>query len=155
MARFYITSSAVERCGCDATLVNSARAVPLAFALGILMRTASRLVAKSVDLPPTPSQVLPLTKERCRLLVSAVDDRQLMHMLLTLLAVGLLTSAPQSAAQTITIDNVTIVDVANGRVQPRTSIVVEGKRIARIENASRATRAAATLAARDSVAAWI
>jgi imidazolonepropionase-like amidohydrolase len=63
----------------------------------------------------------------------------------TLLAVGLLASGAQVRAQTITIDNVTIVDVTNGRLQPRMAITVEGKRIARIEAASRATRAAATL----------
>ena len=63
----------------------------------------------------------------------------------TLLAAGLLTLAPQVRAQTITIDNVTIVDVATGRLQARKSIVIEGKRIARIENASRATREAATI----------
>jgi imidazolonepropionase-like amidohydrolase len=50
------------------------------------------------------------------------------------------------AQTTVTvIDNVTIVDVATGRLQPRKTIVVEGKTIARIENASAATRAAATL----------
>jgi imidazolonepropionase-like amidohydrolase len=66
-------------------------------------------------------------------------------MRVTLLAAGLLASAAQVAAQTITIDNVTIVDVTNGRLQPRKAIVIEGQRIARIENASEATRAAATL----------
>ena len=49
--------------------------------------------------------------------------------------------AAQVRAQTITIDNVTIVDVATGRLQPRKSIIVEGKRIARIEDASSAARA--------------
>lgn len=49
------------------------------------------------------------------------------------------------AAQVTTIDNVTIVDVTNGRLQTRKTIVVEGKRILRIENATAATRAAATL----------
>jgi imidazolonepropionase-like amidohydrolase len=68
-----------------------------------------------------------------------------MRVPLTLVAAGLLTSAAQIRAQTITIDNVTIVDVTNGRLQPRKTIVIEGKRIARIENASEATRAAATL----------
>jgi imidazolonepropionase-like amidohydrolase len=68
-----------------------------------------------------------------------------MYVRLTLLAAALLASAPQLSAQTITIDNVTIVDVTNGQLQPRKTIVVEGKRIARIDNASAATRAAATL----------
>ncbi len=68
-----------------------------------------------------------------------------MRMRTTLLAVGLLMSAAQIGAQTITIDNVTIVDVTNGRLQPRKTIVIEGTRIARIENASAATHAAATL----------
>ena len=64
---------------------------------------------------------------------------------LTLFAAGLLVSAARVGAQTITIDNVTIVDVTNGRLQPRKTIVVDGKRIARIENATDETRAAATL----------
>jgi imidazolonepropionase-like amidohydrolase len=68
-----------------------------------------------------------------------------MHMQLTLLAAGLLGSSAQISAQTITIDNVTIVDVTNGRLQPRKTIVIEGNRIARIDNASDATHAAATL----------
>jgi imidazolonepropionase-like amidohydrolase len=63
----------------------------------------------------------------------------------TLLAVCLLASATAMRAQTITIDNVTIVDVTNGRLQPRKTIVIEGNRIARIQNADNATRAAATL----------
>ena len=69
----------------------------------------------------------------------------MIHMRLTLLAAGLLASAAQIGAQTITIDNVTIVDVTNGRLQPRKTIVIEGNRIARIDNASDATHAAATL----------
>jgi imidazolonepropionase-like amidohydrolase len=67
------------------------------------------------------------------------------HMRVILLAAGLLASAGQTGAQTITIDNVTIVDVTNGRLQPGKAIVIEGKRIARVENASMATHAAATL----------
>jgi imidazolonepropionase-like amidohydrolase len=69
----------------------------------------------------------------------------MIRMRVTLLAVGVLASAAQSRAQTITIDNVTIVDVTNGRLQPRRAIVIEGKRITRIESASAATRAAATI----------
>ena len=62
------------------------------------------------------------------------------------LAAALLFAAPAGVgAQTTTIDNVTIVDVTTGRLQPHKTIVVEGKRIARIENASSATHAAATL----------
>ena len=68
-----------------------------------------------------------------------------MRIRLTLLAAGLLASADQIGAQEITIDNVTIVDVTNGRLQQRKTIVIEGNRIARIENANNATRAAATL----------
>ena len=69
----------------------------------------------------------------------------MIHTRWTVLAAAFLTSAVPASAQTITIDNVTIVDVANGRLQPRKTIVIDGKRIARIENASQATRAAATL----------
>lgn len=61
------------------------------------------------------------------------------------LLAGVLLSAGQLSAQTVTIDNVTIVDVTNGTLQPRKTIVVEGKRIARIENATATTKAAATL----------
>lgn len=49
------------------------------------------------------------------------------------------------SAQTITLDNVTIVNVANGQLEPRKTIVIEGKRIVRIENSNASTRAAATL----------
>ena len=62
-----------------------------------------------------------------------------------LLAAGLLTSAPHVSAQTITLDNVTIVNVANGQLEPRKTIVIEGKRIVRVEDASESMRAAATL----------
>jgi imidazolonepropionase-like amidohydrolase len=61
------------------------------------------------------------------------------------LAVCALAWASSLRAQTTTIDNVTIVDVATGRLQPRRSIVIEGQRIVRIENATAATRARATL----------
>ena len=71
------------------------------------------------------------------------------EMRVTLLAAALLASnAPVGAsirAQTTTIDNVTIVDVTTGRLQPRKTIVVEGNRIARIEDATASTHAAATL----------
>ena len=40
--------------------------------------------------------------------------------------------ASHLAAQTTTIDNVTIVDVTNGKLQQRKTIVIEGGRIARI-----------------------
>ena len=66
----------------------------------------------------------------------------------TVLAAGLLLSVVSGAripAQTLTIDNVTIVDVTNGRLRSHKTIVVEGNRIARIDDASDATRAAATL----------
>jgi len=66
-------------------------------------------------------------------------------MRITLLAAGLLLSAVPITAQTVTIDNVTIVDVTNGKLQAHKSIVIEGKRIVRIENATAATHATATL----------
>jgi imidazolonepropionase-like amidohydrolase len=69
----------------------------------------------------------------------------MMYMRWTLLVAGLVASSAQVGAQTTTIDNVTIVDVTTGRLQPRRTIVIEGKRIARIENSSSATRASATL----------
>jgi len=53
--------------------------------------------------------------------------------------------ASRAGAQTITIDNVTIVDVTNGRLQSGKTITVEGNRIARIENANAASHATATL----------
>src|SRR3954468_3143386 len=68
-----------------------------------------------------------------------------MNVRLMLFGAGLLVSAAEIRAQSITIDNVTIVDVTNGRLQARRAIVIEGNRIARIENASAATHAAATL----------
>jgi imidazolonepropionase-like amidohydrolase len=61
------------------------------------------------------------------------------------LAACALTAAAGLRAQTTTIDNVTIVDVTNGKLLPRKTIVIEGKRIARIENATVASRAGATL----------
>ena len=66
-------------------------------------------------------------------------------MRLFLLAACACVSATQLRAQTTTIDNVTIVDVTNGRLQPQKTIVIEGNRIARVDDASVATRAAATL----------
>jgi imidazolonepropionase-like amidohydrolase len=66
----------------------------------------------------------------------------------TLLAAGLLVSVALEArlgAQTTTIDNVTIVDVTNGRLRAHKAIVIEGSRITRIDDANDATRAAATL----------
>jgi len=68
-----------------------------------------------------------------------------MRMRATLLVSGLLSFAPPIGAQTTTIDNVSIVDVTNGRIQQRKTIVIQGNRIARIENSSAATHAAATL----------
>src|SRR4051794_12956993 len=63
----------------------------------------------------------------------------------TLLAGLMLSMAAPIEAQTTVIDNVTIVDVPNGRLQQRKTIVIEGNRIARIESSNDATRAAATL----------
>src|SRR3569833_720576 len=68
-----------------------------------------------------------------------------MRMRATLLVSGLLSFAPPIGAQTTTIDNVSIVDVTNGRIQQRKTIVIQGNRIARIENSSATTHAAATL----------
>ena len=68
-----------------------------------------------------------------------------MDMQVNVLAAALFVSAAQVGAQAITIDNVTIVDITNGRLQSRKTIVIEGNRIARIDNASNATHAAATL----------
>jgi imidazolonepropionase-like amidohydrolase len=68
-----------------------------------------------------------------------------MQMRATLLVAGLLVSAARAHAQTTTIDNVTIVDVTNGRLQQHKTIVVEGSRIARIDNSTDASRAVATL----------
>jgi imidazolonepropionase-like amidohydrolase len=66
-------------------------------------------------------------------------------MRVVLLAFCLLSSATALRAQSVTIDNVTVVDVANGRLQPGKTVVIEGKRITRVENATAATRASATL----------
>ena len=71
-----------------------------------------------------------------------------MQVRVMLLAIGLLVSAgspARSGAQTTTIDNVTIIDVTNGRLHSHKTIVIEGNRIARIDDANDATRAAATL----------
>jgi imidazolonepropionase-like amidohydrolase len=71
-----------------------------------------------------------------------------MQMRLTLSFAGLLVSAAVAAAPLVaqtTIDNVTIVDVTNGRLQPHKTIVIEGNRIARIDDATASTHAAATL----------
>ena len=62
-----------------------------------------------------------------------------------LFVTSLLATATSTGAQTVVIDNVTIVDVTNGRLARRKTITVEGKRIARIEKATTATRAAATI----------
>jgi imidazolonepropionase-like amidohydrolase len=67
------------------------------------------------------------------------------HIRWRLLATALLAWAAHAGAQTITIDNVTIVDVTNGKLQQHKAIVVEGTHIARIDNASQATHTAATL----------
>lgn len=48
-------------------------------------------------------------------------------------------------AQTTTIDNITIVDVAKGKLQQHQTIVIEGRHIARIVKSSDETRAKATL----------
>jgi len=60
------------------------------------------------------------------------------------LLLALAVAATPLRAQVTTIDNVTIVDVATGQLQPRRTIVVQGARIVRIENATAETRAAAT-----------
>ena len=68
-----------------------------------------------------------------------------MQLRVLLLAAAVLASVGPASAQTVTIDNVTIVDVTNGRLQSRRTIVIEGTRIVRIETATQSTRAAATL----------
>lgn len=71
-----------------------------------------------------------------------------MQMRALVFAAALLVSAssgPRIAAQTTTIDNVTVVDVTNGRLRAHKTIVIEGNRITRIDDANDATRAAATL----------
>lgn len=71
----------------------------------------------------------------------------MMRMKVSLLAVCLLASASATPLQTnsVTIDNVTIIDVTNGKLQAHKTIVVEGNRIARIENSNAKTHDAATL----------
>lgn len=66
-------------------------------------------------------------------------------MRVTTFAAGLLALGSHVEAQTTTIDNVTIVDVTNGRLQPRKTIVVDGGRILRIDDANAETHATATL----------
>jgi len=68
-----------------------------------------------------------------------------MKMRVTMFAAGLLALGSHIDAQTTTIDNVTIVDVTNGRLQPRKTIVVDGGRILRIDDANAETHATATL----------
>jgi len=68
-----------------------------------------------------------------------------MKMRVTTFAAGLLALGSHVEAQTTTIDNVTIVDVTNGRLQPRKTIVVDGGRILRIDDANAETHATATL----------
>ena len=68
-----------------------------------------------------------------------------MKMRVTMFAAGLLALGSHVEAQTTTIDNVTIVDVTNGRLQPRKTIVVDGGRILRIDDANAETHATATL----------
>jgi imidazolonepropionase-like amidohydrolase len=72
-----------------------------------------------------------------------------MRLTTTLLArfvcTALATVTAPAGAQTTIIDNVTIVDVATGRLEPRRTIVVEGTRIARITASTAATHATATL----------
>jgi imidazolonepropionase-like amidohydrolase len=65
-----------------------------------------------------------------------------------LLAAALMVPAASLApvpADTLIIDNVTIIDVVSGRLLQHKTIVVEGNRIARIQNSNDASRAAATL----------
>jgi imidazolonepropionase-like amidohydrolase len=78
--------------------------------------------------------------------LSAIEAQErVMTMRVTLLAAALLLPAASVKAQTTTIDNVTIVDVTNGRLQPRKTIVIDGNRISRIEDANAETHALATL----------
>jgi imidazolonepropionase-like amidohydrolase len=79
---------------------------------------------------------------------------RIQQMRVTLLVAGVLASSallgaqatsPTAQTKTTTIDNVTIVDVATGRLEPRKTIVIEGNRIARITDATASSHAAATL----------
>src|SRR5215471_14286401 len=47
-------------------------------------------------------------------------------------ALGVIVFATPLAAQTVTIDNVTIVDVVKGKLSPNMTVVVDGKRIASV-----------------------
>ncbi len=83
---------------------------------------------------------------------SGIRMRMILSQVVALVAILMLPPAQaasqtttQATTQTVTIHNVTIVDVINGKLVRRKTIVVEGKRIARIENASEATRASATI----------
>ena len=83
---------------------------------------------------------------------SGIRMRMILSQVVALVAILMLPPAQaasqtttQATTQTVTIHNVTIVDVINGKLARRKTIVVEGKRIARIENASEATRASATI----------
>src|SRR6185295_7773241 len=49
------------------------------------------------------------------------------------LVLAVVVGGARLGAQRVTIDNVTIVDVTNGKLQPHKTIVVDGTRIARIE----------------------
>src|SRR5215468_8196334 len=48
------------------------------------------------------------------------------------IALGAIVFATPLAAQTVTIDNVTIVDVVKGKLSPNMTVVVDGKRIASV-----------------------
>ncbi len=67
------------------------------------------------------------------------------HTRLIGLVTALLASASPLVAQTLTLDNVTIVDVTNGRLQDHKTITVEANRITRIDNSTAASKASATL----------
>ena len=100
-------------------------------------RAALKTTARNSDTPHEPTVPgLPVSHRRATTVLRTS---------LRLLAAGLLAAAGPLGAQTITIDNVTVVDVTSGRLQPRKTVVIEGNRITRIDNASNASRAAATL----------
>lgn len=79
------------------------------------------IIPLAIELPESPVRIYPFLLSAC------------------LLAVSLVAPAPAAHAQTVVIDNVTIVDVSNGSLRPRQRITVEGKRIARIESATAAS----------------
>ena len=68
-----------------------------------------------------------------------------LHLLRAAVAIASAFIGRTLSAQRVVIDNVTIVDVASGKLDEHRTITVEGTRIARIERATAATHAQATM----------